>query len=177
MDDLRHEQQLIYHAIQEKFVPSTILVLKKILQEKQQGIWYARLACMTADQNRIIACIVPLEPWHTMNSTSPLDQLRWLGFQTRESTDQALLSSLPPLQACPVRPKMSDLSEQILRSKSVKFSVKLKGDVAWTYLSDQLPSLRVDLLKAKDTQEFLNQGSLEQCLDIFQTCLAFQLSP
>lgn len=174
MDDLRNEVDLIYTAIGEKFNPHTTFTCKKFNEEKQYSIWYARVACMTANQNRIMAAIVPLEVFHTLDSTSPLDQLRWIGFQTRETTDQALLASLP-LQSCVVRPQVSAVSQDALRK--VKFNVVAKGETAWSYLSRELPSLRIDLLRDKSTQEFLGQGTLEQCLDIFQTCLAFIIQP
>jgi hypothetical protein len=176
MEDLRHEQQLIYTAINEKYIPSTIMSLRKINLEKAYGIWYAQMACMTAQQNRIIVCIVPLEPWHSVDSTAPLNQLKWIGFQARETNDQALLNQLRGgVQSCPVRPPVSELSTQILRK--VDFKVVVKGDLAWTYLSDQLPSLRIDLLKEKESADYRPQGTLEQCLDTFQACLAFQLQP
>ena len=173
MDDLRNEQRLIYDAINGKFnAPNLIMTCRKINTEKSYSIWYARLACLTANSNRIVVAIVPLEVYHSIDSTAPLDQLRWTGLQTRETTDQQLLTALPT-QACPARPKVAPLSGEVLRT--ALFKVAVKGDTAWTYVSDQLPSLRVDLLLDKPGQEFRSSGTLEQCLDIFQTCLAFQL--
>lgn len=172
MDDLRHERRLIESALREKFGGHTIFVCRKLNQEKQYSIWYARVSCMTASQNRILAVLVPLEVYHTPGSTAPLDQLPWIGFQARETTDQALLTSLE-MQSCTVRPNVSQLSKEVLRQ--ALFNVKYKSSTSWTYLSDQLPSLRVDLLLEKESQTFREQGTLEQCLDIYQTCLAWQL--
>ena len=175
MDDLRNEHRLIYEAVSGKFNGNQLtMTCRKINVDNGYGLWYARLACLTADANKIVVAIVPLEEYHAVDSTAPLSQLHWIGLQTRETTDQQLLSSLPP-QPCPVRPNVAALSSQVLRT--AQFKVVAKGGTSWTYVSDQLPSLRVDLLLDKPDQEMRPTGTLEQCLDIFQTCLAFQLSP
>jgi hypothetical protein len=173
MQDLAIERNLIYEAISSKFNGAhTTMTLRKINHDKQYGIWYSRIACLTADSNRIIVAIVPLEVYHTIDSTATLDQLKWTGFQTRETNDQQLLSSLQ-VQSCPVRPTVAPVAHEVLR-KAV-FKVVARGELAWSYVSTALPSLRVDLLKAKSDQEFRETGSIEQMLDIYQTCLAFML--
>jgi hypothetical protein len=172
MDHLQREKACIRQAILEKFGTGTVMVCKKINLQAAHSIWYAQISCLKATQDQLIACVVPLEEYFEIESSAPLEDLQWISFQTRQSTDQALLAGLP-MQPCPLKPEMTDVSREVLLG--ARFKCVSTNQTSFTYLCDKMPSLRMDLLLDKSTSDYRREGTLSQCLDTFQCVLGFQL--
>ena len=170
MDILRQERQMIRTAISEKFGTELVMICRKVNDQKAYSIWYAQVVCAKANQDQIVVCVVPLESWHMPGTQAHLQSLEWSNFQTRTTTDTDLLQALPS-QSCPVRPSMTELSEQVLNTR---FNRITKSTLSHTYLSSELPSLRVDLLVDKQLTTFSDKGSLKACMQTYQCSLEFQ---
>lgn len=170
MDLLRKERELIRSAVVEKFGKGLVMTCRKANPETRHSIWYAQVGCLKANNDQIVACVLPLEGWHDIGTQAMLADLEWTSLQTRTTTDQELLASLP-IQRCPVRPEVSELSRDVLSAEFVQVD---KTKLACTYLCRKLPSLRIDLINEKQTTEWRKTGTLSSCLDAYACIVAFQ---
>jgi len=170
MNLFKAEQRLVREAITEKFGARTVMQCKKLNPDSAYSVWYANVNSLKAKTDQLLVLVVPLTVQHQIGSEQTLAHLPWQALHTRTTKDDKLLQELM-VQNIPLFTTYLEQTKEILRCKFARQAVMANSSL---YLSQALPSLRVDLLHDTDNTTWAEVGTLESCLETYQCKIEFQ---
>ena len=171
MSVLLYEQNLVKNAVADKYGGHVSMQLHKIDPQRNEAVWYAKISCLKANDEQVLAVVTPIDAEASLGTERLLRNLPWRSIHTRLSKDTNLMSSLNE-QQCPVKVEVSDLARQVLKSP---IHVTRKSQFEWTYVCEKFPSLLIYILLNHDDEELRETGDLMAALDTWRAIVVFQL--
>jgi hypothetical protein len=142
-------------------------ILTKTQNSGSFGIYKAAIQSLTSGDTKYIAAIVFNDTHSPLGTMCPIEDLKWVSFQTRTTTNPRVEFSGFPLK---------EQQYAIKRSNSIlwdKIKLATENDNKFIYIPDHLP-LTVEILKLKESDTFANEGTVISAIELYQTVLILE---
>lgn len=142
-------------------------ILTKTQNSGVFGIYKAVIQSLTSGDIKYVAAIVFNDTHSPLGTMLPIEECKWISFQTRTTTNPRLEFAGFPLK---------EQQYAIKRSNSIlwdKIKLATENDNKFIYIPDHLP-LTVEVLKLKESDTFSPEGTVISAMELYQTIIILE---